>query len=110
MSVTLTNQSNIEMRTVKDLVEGDVIIHTDIINERGEYGGTYQLINVTAYLVTDTSMNRSYMGGIKYCHVEMEVLKASASSKMGQFKRNGLGKSQTHVMPESDPVAVAVSA
>ena len=99
MSVTITNQSNIEMKTVKDLVEGDVIIRTYI--KDGSVG-------VTAYLVNDTSMNRSYMRGIIYCNVGLEALKISASSKMGHFTQNGLDKTETHMLPESDPVAVAV--
>lgn len=101
MSVTLTNQSNIEMRTVKDLVEGDVIIHTEI------NGGS---VDVSGYLVTDTSQPNTYGGstGITYRNVGLEVLKVSASSKMGHFTQNGLDKSQTYMMNESDPVAVAV--
>jgi hypothetical protein len=103
MSATLTNQSNIEMRTVKDLVEGDVIIHTDVIDGS---------VDVTAYLVTDTSQPQTYgtSTGIMYCNVGLEALKISASSKMGHFTQNGLNKTQNYEMNELDPVAVVVSA
>ena len=105
MSATLTNQSNIEMRTVKDLAEGDVIIHTDV--NGGSVGECY----VSAYLVTDTSQpnTQGLSTGITYRNVGLEVLKTSASSRMANFMPNGLNKSETYMMNEADPVAVAVS-
>ena len=102
MSVTLTNQSNIEMKTVKDLVEGDVIIHTEVNGKS---------VDVRAYLVTDTSQRNTHglSTGIKYRNVGLEVLKISASSKMGHFTQNGLDESKTYMMNEADPVAVVVN-
>ena len=82
MTATITNQSNIEMRSVKDLVEGDVIIHTQI--KDGSVG-------ITAYVVTDTSQPNTYGGstGITYCNVGLEL--------QGWSLRNvGFGRSEAH--------------
>ena len=101
MTATITNQSNIEMRTVKDLVEGDVIIHTEI--KDGSVG-------IVAYVVTDTSQPNTYgtSTGMMYCNVELELQGWSLRDNEAHPISNEL-KTQTYMMPESDLVAVAVS-
>ncbi len=50
MSVTLTNQSNIEMRTAADLMPGDVIIR---LGTRDDYNPNILALNVHMWLIKE---------------------------------------------------------
>jgi hypothetical protein len=102
MSVLTTNQSNIEMRTVEDLTEGDVIIHTEV--KDGSVG-------ISSWVVTDTTQPNTYGGstGITYCNVELERQGWSLRDNQAHPISNEL-KTQTFMMNRYDTVAVVVSA